>query len=90
MAWQATLNFGVGTTLGNLNAIAMEPMGHIAGMAASVIGALSTILAACIATPVGQLFNGTIQPMAFGILTMAGAGYLLMLRMKRVEEMQAV
>lgn len=90
VAWQATLNFGVGTTLGNLNAIAMEPMGHIAGMAASVIGALSTILAACIATPVGQLFNGTIQPMAFGILTMAGAGYLLMLRMKRVEEMQAV
>ena len=38
-----------GLTLGNLNALAMEPVGHIAGIAASVIGALSTVLAACLA-----------------------------------------
>lgn len=90
VVWQAALAFAVGTTLGNLNAISMEPMGHIAGMAASVIGSVSTVLAACIATPIGLMFNGTIQPMVFGILTVSSAAFLLMLKMKKVEDRQVV
>ena len=52
-----------GVTMGNLNAIAMEPMGHIAGMAASVIGSIATVLAAAIAAPIGLLFDGSITPL---------------------------
>jgi DHA1 family bicyclomycin/chloramphenicol resistance-like MFS transporter len=43
--------FCFGTLFGNLNALALEPMGHIAGSAASVIGALST----AISIPLGAL-----------------------------------
>ncbi|WP_187430658.1 MFS transporter [Roseobacter fucihabitans] len=83
--WQAYVFFQAGLTIGNLNAIAMEPMGHIAGMAASVIGAVSTVLAAAIASPIGLLFDGTIRPLVGAILIMAFLAYLLMRHMGRVE-----
>ncbi|KAE9628669.1 MFS transporter [Parasedimentitalea maritima] len=85
VAWQTSLFFMVGLTLGNLNAMAMEPMGHIAGMAASVIGAISTVLAAAIAAPIGLFFDGSLLPLTSGILTMIIVAYLLMLHMGRVE-----
>lgn len=88
IVWQCSVFFMAGTTLGNLNAIAMEPMGHIAGMAASVIGGIATVLAALIATPVGQLFDGTLLPLAWGILAMSGSGFALMLVMGRNEARQ--
>ncbi len=81
--WQATVFFQAGMTIGNLNAIAMEPMGHIAGMAASVIGAISTVAAVILAVPVGLLFNGTPLPLAVGTFLMALAALLLMLAMRR-------
>ncbi|PRZ47305.1 multidrug effflux MFS transporter [Tritonibacter scottomollicae] len=89
VAWQTSVFFMVGLTLGNLNAIAMEPMGHIAGMAASVMGAISTVAAAFIAAPVGLLFDGTIVPMVGGVLTAAVLAFVTMLRMGRVEAMTA-
>ncbi len=85
VVWQTTVFFAAGTTLGNLNAIAMEPMGHIAGMAASVIGAVATVGAAVMAAGLGQLFDGSLLPLALGLLAMSGLGYALMLRMGRVE-----
>jgi len=86
VAWQTSVFFMAGTTLGNLNAIAMEPMGHIAGMAASVIGAVSTVLAAAIAAPIGLLFDGSMAPLTTGILIMCTLGFALMLHMGRIEE----
>ncbi len=83
--WQATVFFMAGTTLGNLNAIAMEPMGHIAGMAASVIGAFATVGAAAIAAPVGLLFDGSLLPLTLGLLTMCSIAFALMLHMGRLE-----
>ena len=74
-----------GMTLGTLNAIAMEPMGHIAGMAASVIGALSTVGGAPIASPVGLLFDGTPLPLAVLILTFCVTASVLMQMMRRAE-----
>ncbi|WP_282151330.1 multidrug effflux MFS transporter [Ruegeria atlantica] len=85
VSWQTAVFFMAGMTMGNLNAIAMEPMGHIAGMAASVIGAISTVFAAAIAAPIGQMFNGSITPLAVGILAMSAAGFGLMLHMGRIE-----
>lgn len=89
LLWQCSVFFIAGTTLGNLNAIAMEPMGHIAGMAASVIGAIATVFAAVIVAPIGLMFDGTLLPLALGILVMSVAGLVLMLRMARAEEMLA-
>ncbi|KUJ81969.1 multidrug effflux MFS transporter [Ruegeria profundi] len=83
--WQTSIFFTAGMTMGNLNAIAMEPMGHIAGMAASVIGAFSTVLAAAIAAPIGLLFDGSLTPLTTGILVMSATGFGLMLHMGRIE-----
>ena len=44
VAWQISIFFQTGMCVGNLNALAMEPLGHVAGLAASVIGAVATVL----------------------------------------------
>ncbi|MFT5007287.1 MAG: DHA1 family bicyclomycin/chloramphenicol resistance-like MFS transporter, partial [Paracoccaceae bacterium] len=64
---------------GNLNALAMEPMGHIAGMASSIVGALSTLGGVLIAIPIGLAFDGTALPLALGYLICIGISFLLML-----------
>ena len=86
LIWQAYVFFMAGTTMGNLNAIAMEPMGHIAGMAASTISGIATVAAAAIAAPLGLTFNGSLLPLTLGIFCLSALAFLLMLSMGRVEE----
>ncbi len=64
--WIVTVFAMAGMTIGNLNAIAMEPLGHIAGLAASVILAVPTIAATAISAPLGLAFDGTPGPLAIG------------------------
>lgn len=59
--------FCVGILFGNFNALAMEPMGHIAGTAAAVIASLSTTISLAFGVAIGQSFNGTIMPLAIGM-----------------------
>ena len=61
--WQSMIFFQAGLTLGNLSALAMEPMGHIAGFTASVSGGIATVLAASLAMGVNVLFDGTPLPL---------------------------
>ncbi|MDR9483729.1 MAG: multidrug effflux MFS transporter [Sediminimonas sp.] len=86
LIWLTTVFFQIGLTLGNLNAIAMEPMGHIAGMAASVIGALGTVGGAAIAIPIGLLFNGTPLPLTLGAGGCSAIALVVMLWMRRAEQ----
>lgn len=67
VVWTTTVFFMAGLTIGNLNALAMEPMGHIAGIAASLIAAIATMGAVLIAVPIGLSFDGTPLPIAIGI-----------------------
>ena len=69
--WTISVFFQAGLTLGNLNALAMEPMGHIAGSAASVVTATATVGAVIIAIPVGLSFDGTPLPLAICIFVAA-------------------
>lgn len=85
LIWQFFLFFLAGLTVGNLNAIVMEPMGHIAGMAASVTGAFSTIMAAVIASPIALVFDGTIRPLVGAVLVLSTLGFILMLMMAHEE-----
>ncbi|MFC3061431.1 multidrug effflux MFS transporter [Paenirhodobacter populi] len=66
--WNVSVFFMAGVTFGNLNAMAMQKMGHLAGMAASVIAAISTIGAVVIAAPVGLMFRGTPMPLVVAAL----------------------
>ncbi len=75
--WQTAIFYMAGLGIGNMNALAMEPMGHIAGMAASIISATATVLAVLLAVPVSLAFDGTPLPAAFGVL--AGSVLALLL-----------
>ncbi len=77
VGWVIVLFSCAGLTIGNLNALAMEPLGHLAGLAASVIGSIATVGAVLIAVPVGLAFDGTPLPAAIGVLICAGVGFVL-------------
>ena len=66
MGYLVLVFFSAGILFGNLNALAMASMGHIAGTAAAVIGSLSTFLSLVLGTAVGQAYNGTILPLVGG------------------------
>ena len=61
----ATMAF-VGLMGANAGALAMEPLGHIAGTASSVQGVITTIGGALIGFTIGQQFNGTTLPFLIG------------------------
>lgn len=82
-AWNVSVFFQAGLTLGNLNALAMEPMGHIAGSAASVITATATVGAVLIAVPLGLSFDGTPLPLAIGIFCCAAVAFWLTTMIRR-------
>jgi DHA1 family bicyclomycin/chloramphenicol resistance-like MFS transporter len=83
--WTTGVFFMAGMTLGNLNALAMEPMGHLAGLAASVTGSVSTIIAVVIAVPVGLMFEGTPNPLMWSTLVLVTAAFAVMQILKRAS-----
>ncbi|TGN59093.1 MFS transporter [Paracoccus liaowanqingii] len=76
--WATSVFFMAGVTFGNLNALALQRMGHIAGMAASIIAAISTLAAVLIAAPVGLLYNGTAIPAITATLLCSALAWYLM------------
>ena len=59
--------FCLGFVWGNLRSIAMEPIGHIAGIGAAITGFISTLLSIPIAAYVGSYVQETVLPMFIGL-----------------------
>lgn len=78
MAWGMASFFCVGLLFGNLNALAMEPLGHIAGTGAAVVGALSTFISLILGTAIGQAFDGTPLPLIAGFAVLGALSGLVM------------
>lgn len=81
--WAVSLFTMAGLTFGNLNALAMQDMGHIAGTAASVVSALSTLGAVLIAAPVGLAYHGTAVPVVTAALVCSTLAWVIMGAMRR-------
>ena len=64
--------FCVGILFGNQNALAMEPLGHLAGIGAAVVGSLSTLISMPLGTMIGQSYNGTVVPLIAGLAILSG------------------
>ena len=62
----ASLFFSFGVIVPNFNAIAMQPMGAVAGTASSFIGSYMTGAGAVLGWAIGACFDGTIRPLAIG------------------------
>ncbi|GGW91334.1 multidrug effflux MFS transporter [Alteromonas halophila] len=60
--------FFVGILFGNLNAMAMQPLGDMAGLGAAIIGSLSSLFSVPIALFVDSFLNGTLYPIGLGFL----------------------
>jgi len=60
-----------GLLFGNFSARAMEPMGHIAGVAAAVNGSVSGLVALALGTLFGRAYDGTVLPVVAGFATSA-------------------
>lgn len=69
--------FCIGILFGNMNALAMEPLGHIAGIGAAVIGSLSTLISMVLGTMIGRSYNGTILPLIASIAILTGLSILV-------------
>jgi MFS transporter, DHA1 family, multidrug resistance protein len=66
IALQTLMMLGFSLTVGNFGAMAMENMGHVAGMANSLQGTLSNLIGLVIGTLIGQGFDGTTVPLYTG------------------------
>ena len=64
---QGLTMFCFGLIAGNFGAMAMEPMGHIAGTASSAQGFISTTVGSTLGFLIGQQFNGSVAPLALGV-----------------------
>lgn len=63
---QATAMCLFGFIGANFNAMAMEPMGRLAGTAAAVVGFLQTLVGAALGTLIGLACDGSVVPLAAG------------------------
>ena len=66
MTWGPIAFFCLGLVFGNFNAMAMEPLGHIAGVGAAVIGSLATMISLLLGLVIGQSYDGTVLPLVGG------------------------
>ncbi|HWT50996.1 MAG TPA: multidrug effflux MFS transporter [Caulobacter sp.] len=76
---QAAMMFCFGLVMSNFGAIAMEPLGHVAGAAASIQGFITTVGGALAGFLIGQLFDGTTVPLTLGFTAFGVAGLITVL-----------
>jgi DHA1 family bicyclomycin/chloramphenicol resistance-like MFS transporter len=80
--------FTLGLLFGNLNAMAMEPMGHQAGIASSIIGALTSAISTVLGGLVGQAYDMTLIPLTLGFLVMGLAALTIEMRLSHLLAMK--
>ena len=67
----------------NFSALAMEPVGHIAGTASAAYGFMTGVLAALAGAYIGQLYDGTPVPLVMGQAAMGGLTIIVVLVTER-------
>jgi len=74
--------FAIGFLFGNLRALAMEPVGHIAGIGAAITGFISTMMAVPISTIIGRFVSNTALPLFIGFLVCSILSILILMYLK--------
>lgn len=77
--------FAVGFLFGNLRSLAMEPLGHIAGIGSAINGFVSTVMAVPIANYIGSFVSTSVLPLfvGFSIFGVLSVLVFVMVRRKR-------
>jgi DHA1 family bicyclomycin/chloramphenicol resistance-like MFS transporter len=69
--------FCIGILFGNINAMAMQPLGAMAGLGAAIIGSLSSIISVPTAVLIGSFIDSSVTPVALGFLGFGSVSFLL-------------
>lgn len=77
--------FSIGFIFGNLNALAMQPLGHIAGVGSSIIGFLSVLVSVPLAAFIGQFINKSAVAIFIGFALCALASIFMTLIVNKWE-----
>ena len=85
MAYLILCFFCIGILFGNFNAMAMEPMGHIAGLASALIGSVTTLISLCLGYWVGALYDDSVLPLVTGFALLSGLSLVLVLWIERTR-----
>ncbi len=72
MAYLMTSFFCTGILFGNINSLAMQPLGRLAGIGAAVVGSLSTLISMLLGIVIGRSYDGTILPLVAGMTILTG------------------
>ena len=74
--------FAIGFLFGNLRSLAMQPLGHIAGIGAAINGFVSTVMAVPIANYIGSFVFDSVLPLFIGFSVFGLFSLLIFLRLK--------
>lgn len=77
--------FAVGLLFGNLRALAMEPLGHIAGMGSAINGFISTVMAVPIANFIGSYVKTSVLPLFIGFSLFGLLSFLVFIYVRRQQ-----
>ncbi len=79
MAYMMMTFFSVGFLFGNLNALAMTPLGHVAGMASALLGFVQSTFSSIIGIFLGRFFQESITPLVLSFALISLVSLFLML-----------
>jgi len=78
-----TIMFSFSLVTSNFNALAMEPLGEVAGTASSVLGFAQTVIGAALGAAIGQAFDGTTTPVAAGYCVLGFISFICVIIAER-------
>jgi DHA1 family bicyclomycin/chloramphenicol resistance-like MFS transporter len=85
MIYFAIFFFCLGLLFGNLNSLALQPLGHIAGVASSVVGSIQNFIAVFIGTIIASQFSTNLIPIILGFTGLSTVSYLFLLVFIRLK-----
>ena len=83
MALMVAMQFFFSFAISNYNALALDPLGEVAGTASSLIGAFTTLIGTVGGALIGQSFDGTVAPLSAGFLAASGVTLLIVVWTER-------
>ena len=89
MVWLLAAFFATGILFGNFNALAMEPLGHMAGLGAAFVGSVSTFISLPLGWAIGYRFDNTVVPLIAGFAILGAVSLIVMWWTERGADLQA-
>lgn len=78
--------FCFGILFGNMNSLAVQPLGHIAGVANSVIASMQTLLSVVLGGYIGYRYDETVIPLVTGFLVLGFCSLVIVHRLAKYDE----